>query len=157
MLSMLRNLFARPRPAGPAVEIRKFGPVDRPISACTLDPVDGSWRFAPSATGALRLFEVNQPGVDACMLTFRAQLRTENLGGKAYLQMWCVFEGLGEFFSRGLERKVTGTSGWATFETPFWLKPGQSPSKIKLEIQVDGAGGAIWVRDVALLRMPLQH
>ncbi len=157
MLSVLRNLISPPRPTGPAEELRKFGPVHRPITPATLEPADHSWRFEPRESGPIRLFEADRLGVDACLLTYRAQLRTEGLGGKAYLQMWCVFDGLGEFFSKGLARKVSGTTGWATYETPFWLKRGQSPSKVKLEIQVDGAGGKIWVRGVTLLKTPIKR
>jgi hypothetical protein len=158
MLSILRNIFSPPRPSGPPETLRHFGAVHRPISPCIVDPADGSWRFEPKEGGPLRLFEVGNLGVDACLLTYRAQLRTQDLAGKAYLQMWCVFDGLGEYFSKGLARKVSGTSGWATYETPFWLKPGQSPSKVKLEIQVDGeGGGTIWVRDVTLLKTPIRR
>jgi hypothetical protein len=157
MLSVLRNLMSPPRPVGPAEELRKFGPIHRPITPATLESGDQSWRFEATEGGAIRLFEVEQPGIDACLLTYRAQLRTEGLGGKAYLQMWCAFDGLGEFFSKGLARKVSGTTGWATYETPFWLKAGQSPRKVKLEIQVDGAGGRIWVRDVTLLKTPIKR
>lgn len=158
MLSFLRNILSPPppRPSGPAEEIRKFGAVHRPISPCIIEPADGSWRFEPRDTGPIRLFEIATPGVDACVLTYRAELKTENLGGQAYLQMWCAFT-IGEYFSKGLARKVSGTTGWSTYETPFWLKPGQAPAKIKLEIQVDGGGGTIWARDVALLKTPIKH
>jgi hypothetical protein len=157
MLSLFRKILSPPIPAGPSEEIRKFGTVHRPISPCVADPADGSWRFEPRAPGPIRLFEVANPGVDACLLTYRAQLKTDRLGGKAYLQMWCAFDGLGEFFSKGLARKISGTTGWSTYETPFWLKPGQSPSKIKLEVQVDGEGGTLWVRDVTLLKTPIKR
>jgi len=157
MLSLLRRMLSPPMPTGPTEKIREFGKVHRPISPAVLDPTDNSWRFEPRAPGPIRLFEAENLGVDACLLTYRAQVRTEALGGKAYLQMWCVFDGLGEYFSKGLARKVSGTSGWATYETPFWLKPGQSPSKVKLEIQVDGEGGTLWVRDVALLKTPIKR
>lgn len=157
MLSVLRNLFSPPRPAGPAEELRKFGTVHRPISPCVVDPADGSWLFEPREAGPIRLFEASNLGLDGCLLTYRARMKSGQLGGKAYLQMWCVFDGLGEYFSKGLARKISGTTGWATYETPFWLKPGQSPSKVKLEIQVDGGGGTLWVRDVALLKTPIKR
>ena len=156
MLGMLRRVFSPPRPSGPAEELRKFAPPQRPISPAATEPAERAWRFEPKEAGTIRLFETGDLGVEACLLTYRAQLRTENLGGKAYLQMWCGFDGLGEFFSKGLARKVSGTTGWATYETPFWLKAGQSPRNVKLEVQVDGAGGTIWVRDVVLLKTPLK-
>jgi hypothetical protein len=157
MLQILRNILSPPRPTGPAEEIRKFGVVNRSITPGVLDPDDNSWRFEPREAGPIRLFEVSNLGVDACILTYRAQMRTENLNGTAFLQMWCVFDGLGEFFSKGLNRKVSGTTGWASYETPFWLRAGQSPSKVKLEIAVEGNGGTIWVRDVTLLKTPIKR
>jgi len=49
---------------------------------------------------------------------------------------------------------VTGSNDWATYETPFFLKKGEKPDLIKLNLVVKGSG-KIWVKDVELLQGPL--
>ncbi len=160
MLSLLRSLFAPPTPAGPTETFRSFGRADRPITAATLDPADDSWHFALGANETLRLYETTLDpadlGAGAWLLAYRAQLRAQSLDGSAYLQMWCGFDGRGEFFSKGLDRRISGTCGWTNFEAPFFLKRNQRPSRIKLEIQSEGKGGHLWVRNVALTKTPLK-
>jgi hypothetical protein len=68
--------------------------------------------------------------------------------------MWCRFAGKGEFFSRGLQNPVTGSNDWASYETLFFLKKGENPDLIKLNLAVKGTG-KLWVKDVELLKAPL--
>ena len=97
---------------------------------------------------------MENPGVEHCLVTYRAKLKTENLTGQAYLEMWSRFPGKGEFFSRGLAHAVSGSNGWASYETPFILKKGEKPDLIKLNLVVKGAG-KVWVKEVELLKGPL--
>ena len=62
--------------------------------------------------------------------------------------------GRGEFFSKGLHQTVTGTTDWASFEIPFFLKKGEKPDLIKLNLVVEGKG-KIWLKDIELLKTPL--
>jgi hypothetical protein len=89
------------------------------------------------------------------MLTYRAQMKTENLEGGAYLEMWCRLPGRGEFFSRGFQHNVRGTTDWASYEIPFYLKEGQRPDLLKLNVVVEGKG-TLWLRNVELLQTPLR-
>ncbi len=41
-------------------------------------------------------------------------MQSENLDGKAFVEMWVRIPGKGEFFSRGLDRPITGTMSWMT-------------------------------------------
>jgi len=41
-----------------------------------------------------------------------------------------------------------------SFETPFFLKKGEQPDLIKLNVVVKG-GGKVWVKDVELIKAPL--
>ena len=63
--------------------------------------------------------------------------------------------GRGEFFSKGLDRKTKGTTGWASHEVSFYLKAGQRPDLIRLNVAFDGPG-TIWVRKVELEKTPLR-
>ena len=57
----------------------------------------------------------------------------------------------GEFFSRALNSPLSGTTDWVTQETPFFLKAGQDPSQVKLNLVVDGKG-SVWIDNVVLAR-----
>jgi len=68
--------------------------------------------------------------------------------------MWCRMPGGGEYFSKGLANPVKGTTDWASYETPFFLKKGERPDLIKLNVVIEGKG-TLWVKDVELLQGPL--
>jgi hypothetical protein len=65
--------------------------------------------------------------------------------------MWCEFPGKGEYFSRALHAPLTGSNEWTTQETPFFLKEGENPNRVKLNVVVEG-GGTVWIDDVVLAR-----
>ena len=68
--------------------------------------------------------------------------------------MWCRLPGRGEFFSKGAQQAVSGTANWARYEIPFYLKRGQKPDLIKLNLAVAGPG-TVWLRNIELLKTPL--
>ncbi len=134
--------------------IKKFSTSD-PVISKDLKKADGnSWHADLSQAQTLRLYEVPNPGVEECMLIYRARIKTEGLKGKAYLEMWCRFPGKGEFFSRGLQTSVTGSNDWASYETPFFLKAGEKPDLLKLNLVANGTG-SVWIKDVELIKAPL--
>ncbi len=156
MFGWLKSLFRVPQPAGPAQELRSFSASDPTISKDSIAPEGDAWRVTGSTERqTIRLFEVQHPGVEQCMLTYRAQLKTEGVERKAYLEMWCRLPGRGEFFSKGLNNAVKGTNEWASYEIPFYLKRGQKPELVKLDLTVEGSG-TIWIKDVQLLQTPLK-
>ncbi|PYJ02904.1 MAG: hypothetical protein DME25_14580, partial [Verrucomicrobia bacterium] len=55
---------------------------------------------------------------------------------------------------RALDNTVTGSNDWASYETPFFLKKGEKPDLIKLNLVLKGPG-KVWVKDVELLKGPL--
>lgn len=64
--------------------------------------------------------------------------------------------GKGEFFSRGLAQPLQGSSGWATYEIPFFLtEPGVTVDLVKLNVAFEGGGGTVWIKDVELLKAAL--
>jgi len=147
-------MFKPPQPAGPPQKIHVFGPTDRPITQDGVATEQNGWRIESREKRTVRLFEVPNPGVEQYMLTYRAQMKVANLAGGAYLEMWCRLPGQGEFFSRGLHQKATGTTDWASYEIPFYLKQGQRPDLIKLNIVFDGAG-TVWMKNLELFKTPL--
>ncbi|HJQ84262.1 MAG TPA: hypothetical protein VKA21_09320 [Candidatus Binatia bacterium] len=141
---------------GPPQRIRSFGAADKPIATSEVAVADGGWRVAVPQGGAVRLFEVPQPtGLESTVLTYRARMKSENVAGKAYLEMWVRVPGRGEFFSRGLAQPLTGTSEWATYEIPFFLsEKGVRADLVKLNVAFEGAG-TVWIKDVELLKASL--
>ncbi|HET6342758.1 MAG TPA: hypothetical protein VFG78_11325 [Gemmatimonadota bacterium] len=114
----------------------------------------GSLRIEAASPTRVLLFETGDIDVEDARLIYRARLRTDDLDGQAYLEMWCAFDQMGEFFSRALQAPLSGTNDWATQETSFFLEAGQNPGNVKLNLVVDGVG-TVWVDDVRLLRGPL--
>lgn len=154
MLSWLRSLFKPPQPAGPPRRLRAFG-ADRPITQDGVTADEGGWRIEAREARTVRLFEVPDPGAEGCLLTYRARLKTADTRGRVYLELWCRLPGRGEFFSKGFHHAVTGTTDWASYETPFYLKAGQRPDLLKLNVVTEGAG-TVWIREVELLSTPLK-
>ena len=113
----------------------------------------GSIRIEARQPGTVRLFEVRGFEAEDAKLLYRARLKAENLSGKAYLEMLCHFPDGREFFSRGLEDPISGTAGWATLEIPFFLKKGQRPDLVRLNVVVAGTG-TVWVDELQLSVVP---
>lgn len=113
----------------------------------------GSLRITATDSTTVRLYEVGDVDVEDARLVYRARLRTENVQGQVYLEMWCRFPGQGEFFSRPLHASLTGSTDWTSQEAPFFLERGQNPDHVALNIVITGPG-TVWVDDVALVKAP---
>jgi hypothetical protein len=155
LLNWLKSLFAGPKPAGPPQVLRAFAADQPTITQPGIRVEDGAWHIdARAEEQTIRLFEVENPAVEQCLLTYRADLKAEALQGRGFLEMWCRVPGRGEFFSKGYQQAVRGTVDWARYEIPFYLKSGQKPDLIKLNVVVEGPG-TVWLRNVELLKTPL--
>lgn len=154
MSNLLSRLLGGSRVPKTPVTLRRFTTADPTISADSLEVQGDSWLVDARANQVVRLFEMPTPDVEQCLLTYRATLKSEDLTGRAFLEMWCRLPGKGEFFSRGLNQTVQGNTGWSSYEIPFRLKKGQRPDLIKLNLVVEGYG-KIWIKDVELLKTPL--
>lgn len=111
----------------------------------------GSLKLTASAPTTFRLFETGDLDVDDGRLLYQAKLKTLDVSGEVYLEMWCHFPGKGEFFSRALHAPLSGTADWTTQETPFFLQKGENPDNIKLNLVINGTGTA-WIDDIRLAR-----
>src|SRR5207244_1575803 len=89
-----------------------------------------------------------------CMVMYRARIKSNLTEGQAYLEMWCHLPGVGEFFSKGLQNPVQGTTDWASYEIPFFLKKGQRADLVRLNIVIEGKG-TIWLKDIEVTKVPL--
>ena len=151
------------RPAQQVSELKRF-PIDSMDGIITQSGVkidkavssdgNGSLKITAAAPTVIRLFETGDIDIENARLVYQARLRTEGVEGKVFLEMWCNFTGKGEFFSRGLQTPLTGTTNWTTEETPFFLKKGENPDNVKLNLVIDGKG-TVWIDDIRLLKGPL--
>ena len=115
----------------------------------------GSLRIDAKGPQTYRLFEVEGVDVEEARIIYQAKLRSVDLKGEAYLEMWCVFTGQGEYFSRDVQHPITGTTEWITAQTPFFLQKGQSPERLRLNLVVTGAG-QVWIDDIRIIKGPLK-
>jgi hypothetical protein len=140
-------------------------PIDRLEGIISLDSVEfdrevtsdgnGSLRVTAAEPTTVRLYEITDIDIDNARLIYQARIRTEDVDGQAYLEIWCHFAGRGEFYSRGLERPLSGTTEWTTEETPFLLRKGENPDRVKLNLVINGSGTA-WIDDIHLIAGPLK-
>ncbi len=155
IMTWVKSRFGVPQPAGPETLIRTFAPdIDEPIARDGVDNIEGGWRIETRGKRTFRLFEVPEPGVEQCMVTYRAEMRSENVQKRAYLEMWCRLPGQGEFFSKGFHNALKGDNSWASYEIPFFLKHGQRPNMIKLNVTFEGPG-VVEMRNVRLSVTPV--
>ncbi|MES9962729.1 MAG: hypothetical protein ABW116_04265 [Candidatus Sedimenticola sp. 20ELBAFRAG] len=115
----------------------------------------GALHIKASTGTTVKLFETGDLDVENTQLIYQAKIRTEGVNGTVYLEMWCSFPGKGEFFSRALHGPLSGTNDWVSQATPFFLKQGENPDNVKLNLVIDGTGD-VWIDDIKLLTAPLK-
>jgi len=152
------------KPPQEVVELKQF-PIDSLEGIITQSGVEfdkevssdgkGSLKIVATEPTVVRLFELGDIDIENARLIYQAKVRTEGIEGQVFLEMWCHFPGKGEFFSRGLQTPLTGTNNWTTEETPFFLKKGENPDNVKLNLVINGKGTA-WIDDIRVLKGPLQ-
>lgn len=111
----------------------------------------GAVRFDVTETSSLRLIEITDLDIDNCILTYQAKVKTKGLKGRAYLEMWCSFDNLGDYFSRDLNTPIIISTDWSTEQTQFNLREGEKPDRIFLNIVVEGSG-TVWIDDIHLTK-----
>jgi uncharacterized protein (TIGR03067 family) len=160
VLVVLRRGAAPPQPKGAAQGaedrnrlVTAFGPGFKPITRDGVKESEGGWRIDARGERVVRLYEVRPP-LEESVVVFKARMKSADLRGKAYLEMWCRMPGGGEFFTRGATDPLRGTSGWDDYEIPFVLQKEERPDLFKLNVHLEGAG-TVWIKDVELWRAPL--
>jgi len=115
---------------------------------------NGSLRIFTRKPTIVRLFEIDEINIQNARLIYQARMRT-NLKGSAYLEMWCHFPGKGEYFSRDIQTPMTGISDWSVEEALFFLKKGENPDRVTLNLVINGEG-TVWIDDIRLFKSPLK-
>ncbi len=115
---------------------------------------NGSARIIAEKPTTIKLYETGDIDVENARLIYQAKVRTQEVEGQVYIEMWCHFPGKGDLFSRALQSPLSGTNAWSSQETPFLLQKGENPDNVKINIVVNGKGTA-WIDDIRLLKAPL--
>jgi hypothetical protein len=116
------------------------------------DDGNGSIKIETSKPITVQLYTIDNIEVDNTQIVYEANVKSEGISGQAYLEMWCVFKDKGEFFSRGFDSVISGTSDWKTIRTVFDLGKGEIPVQIKLNVVVNGVG-TLWIDDIHLSKI----
>jgi hypothetical protein len=112
----------------------------------------GSIKIAASGPVAVPLYNIIDVRIDDTQLIYEAKIKSESLSGQAYLEMWCIFKDKGEFYSRGFDSAIAGTTDWRTIKTVFLLRKNEMPDQIKLNVIVNGVG-TVWIDDIHLSKL----
>ena len=116
---------------------------------------NGSLRITTSKPTTVRLYELGNIDVENARLLYQAKLRTEDVPGRCIWRCGVTFPAKVNFSRAGLQSPLSGSTEWTTQETPFFLKKGENPDDIKLNLVINGAG-TVWIDDIRLLKGPLQ-
>jgi len=115
---------------------------------------NGSLKVSADKPTSVKLYETGDIHVEDARLIYQANVRTEKVDGQVFIEMWCHFSDKGEFFSRSIQTPLSGDNDWISMETPFFLKKGQNPDNVKINVVINGKG-TVWVDDIRLLKAPL--
>lgn len=113
---------------------------------------NGSIRIESIGPVVIQLYNINDIRIEDARLVYESKIKSEGLSGQAYLEMWCVFKDKGEFFSRGFDSVIAGTTDWKTIKTFFLLRKSEMPDQIKLNVVVNGVG-KVWIDDIHLSKL----
>lgn len=142
-----------PEPIGPATLIRAFGPTDSPLAnSAVWHSTELEVRSDEAAVKSL--FDVALPNIEQCMITYSFSIRTENLKAAVYPQMWCRIPEKGQFFSQGIDRKVSGTNDWLRVEIPFYLEKRQVADLLHINLAFEGPG-VVQMKNIEVTSTPV--
>jgi len=161
LVPVLAYRSAAMKPQGEIVvaEIRQY-PLDNIEGLITQSGVSIDKQISSDGSGSLRieatepttisLFDTGDIDIENARLIYQAQIRTQDVDHDARLEMWCHFPGKGDFFSRD-PTPVWGTTAWTRHETLFFLKDGENPDNVRLNLFINGRG-TVWIDDIRLLK-----
>jgi hypothetical protein len=153
LVSLLGVASCKGRAPETVIYTNPLDSLDQSLTKSGVTAEQGALRIDATGPVTIALAEVRPEAAEHANLFYRARLRSQDLNGQAFLEMWCVVTGMGEFFSRGLDGPLTGTSDWVTQQTPFFLDSGQRAELVKLNLVVTGPG-KVWIDDLSLAQAP---
>lgn len=114
---------------------------------------NGSIRISTKWPTTICLSQISGLNLENTKLVYHAKVKSEELQGAAFLEMWCKVGG-GQYFSRGLNSTISGTQDWQEVSAAFILNKGQKAQVVTLNLVVNGIG-TVWIDDIQLAKKPL--
>jgi hypothetical protein len=111
----------------------------------------GSLRLEAADTTTFRLYEIGALDLEDALLTFNADLRSEDLQGQALLEIIVRTREQGEYFMRSYASPLTGTNDWSARKTGYLLRKGERPDRVQLNVVVLGTG-TVWIDAIVLAK-----
>lgn len=150
-----------PTPVRPAqdaehrFDLSSLAPLDASIPVEQVETPGGlAWRFDVGSSQTFRLIEHANPATGEAIITFRAEMRTEKLEGRAYLELQAAGPD-SVVPSRGYHHAMTASTDWKLVETPL-VTPASPPlDKLLLSLVVEGKG-AVSLRNLEIVVHPLR-
>jgi serine/threonine protein kinase len=161
---------APPPPAKPPVRkpgetvVQSFTWKDKPITTgYQTEGPDGGWRFDLEKENRLiRLFKLDEPGVEGCKLVLRARMQTVDVGAAWLEIVYRLADGSEITSTKPLAGEIAERStDWTDYCVSVLVMPGVRPDLIRLNLQTEGGtvrqhgyhlGGTVWIKDVELLK-----
>jgi len=116
----------------------------------------GSIRIKANKSKIIKLYKLNNINIKNSILIYKADIKTKNLSGYVFLEMWCYFKDKGKFLSRGLNNTLSGTNEWTTLQTSFFLTEDDNPDSIELNLVINSLKGIIWIDNIRLVKKRLK-
>lgn len=135
-----------------ATVLQAFTTNDVPVAG-HLTVADDAWLLDAKGSQPVTLYELADLNVGPGALFYEADLRTADLEGRVYLELWCRVPGRGEVSVRGRDHTLSGTTGWVSSQVPLLLAPGATPDRVRLNLVIEGTG-RVWIRSVTLSHAP---
>lgn len=82
-------------------------------------------------------------------LIYRADVRSSDLDGTAYLELWVHLPKGGMYFSRSLNDTITGSVDWKEIRAEFRLESDTIVKRVTLNLVINGRG-TVWIDNVRL-------
>ena len=126
-----------------------FQATDRPLEPDCAPAESRGWQIRARGRESIQLYAVEQPHIEDCLITFRAELKTAQLAGRASLELAGQFRGEGSFSKRGYHA-YQGDHDWHLCEVSYRLRPGQRLDQLDLNLFSTGPG-TVCVRKAKVL------
>jgi len=121
----------------------------------------GSLYINTSEPKTIELIELNKEDFKNKRLTFKAQMRsqdlqaTDDMRGISYIELAAKFPNGEELVSRGPRIPINGTTDWRPVDTVLYIDKNELPESIKLNLVVEGVG-EVWIDSAELEAIPLR-
>lgn len=122
---------------------------------------DGSLLINTLQPIEIELFELDNENFKNKRLTYKAQMRTQDLTGNddmrgiSYIELVATFPNGEELISRGPRIPLTGTTDWRPVNTVLYIDKANAPKNVKLNLIVEGQG-KVWIDAVKLESIALR-